>query len=62
VGDAGCLLPLDDPERWAIEMVELLSDTDRRARMAAAGSVRAENWSAVDASARLVDAWREVVS
>lgn len=62
VGDAGCLLPLDDPERWAIEMVELLSDTDRRARMAAAGSVRAENWSAVDASARLMDAWREVVS
>ena len=62
VGDAGTLLPVDDAERWAIEIVDLLGDPDRRARMAAAGAVRAESWAAGDASARLVDAWRDVVS
>ncbi len=62
VGDAGRLLPVDDAERWAVEIIDLLEDPDRRARMAAAGAVRAEAWAAADASARLVDAWRDVVS
>ncbi|MEM9467140.1 MAG: glycosyltransferase family 1 protein [Actinomycetota bacterium] len=62
VGDAGLLLPADDAERWAIEIITLLDDADRRARLAAAGSVRATEWAGEEASDRLVDAWRDVVS
>ncbi|MEM9201885.1 MAG: glycosyltransferase family 1 protein [Actinomycetota bacterium] len=61
-GDAGILLPVDDTERWATEILALLDDPDARAKLAAAGSVRAEMWAAADASARLVEAWREVAS
>ena len=62
VGDAGRLLPADDAERWAIEIINLLDDADQRARLAAAGSVRATEWAGPDASSRLVDAWRDVVA
>ena len=62
VGDAGRLLPVDDTERWAHEILGLLVDDDRRAELAAAGSVQAEAWPAPEASARLVDAWRDVAS
>ena len=61
VGDAGRLLPTDDAERWAIEIITLLDDADQRARLAAAGAVRAAEWAGPDASGRLVDAWRDVV-
>lgn len=62
VGDAGLLLPPDDAERWAIEIITLLDDADQRARLAAAGAVRATEWAGADASARLVGAWRDVVA
>ena len=62
VGDAGLLLPTDDAERWAIEIISLLDDADQRARLAAAGAVRATEWAGPDASARLVGAWRDVIA
>lgn len=62
VGDAGRLLPADDAERWAIEIVTLLDDADQRARLAAAGSVRAAQWAGPDASGRLVGAWRDAAT
>jgi alpha-1,3-rhamnosyl/mannosyltransferase len=62
VGDAGILLPTGDTERWAVEIITLLDDADHRARLAAAGAVRATEWAGPDASGRLVDAWRDVVA
>ncbi|MEM8706360.1 MAG: glycosyltransferase family 1 protein [Actinomycetota bacterium] len=61
VGDAGVLLPVDDVEAWADAIVSLLGKPERRAEMAAAGAVRAEQWSAARAAATLVDAWRDAL-
>lgn len=40
-GDTGCLVPNGDPEAMATALGSLLADSDRRARMGAAGRVRA---------------------
>lgn len=41
VGDAGILLPPDEPEEWSRVMHELIADPERRRELAAAGRARA---------------------
>ncbi len=45
VGDAGILLPPDEPEEWSRVMLELLANPDRRRDLAAAGRARAAEFT-----------------
>jgi glycosyltransferase involved in cell wall biosynthesis len=45
VGDAGIVLPLDDPDAWVAALQSLLHDGDTRQRLIAAGHVRADGFS-----------------
>jgi glycosyltransferase involved in cell wall biosynthesis len=48
VGDAGRLLPVDDPDRWSETMDRLLDNPSEREELARAGYLRARtyDWSA----------------
>ncbi len=45
VGDAGILLPPDEPEEWSRVMQELIADPERRRELAAAGRARAAEYT-----------------
>lgn len=45
VGDAGLVLPLEDPSQWADAIETLLGDPDRRAKLLNAGHARASRFS-----------------
>jgi len=45
VGDAGILLPPDEPEEWSRVMADLLENPDRRRELAAAGRRRAATFT-----------------
>ncbi len=45
VGDAGLVLPLNDPSEWAHQIESLLGDPDRRAKLLNAGHARAARFS-----------------
>ena len=61
VGNAGRLVTDDDVDAWADAILDLLNDSQERARLAAAGLIRAEHWSPPVAAARLVDAWESAI-
>ena len=58
VGDAGILLPPDDPDAWTAAMGHLLDDPDDAARLARAGRSRAADFSWDRAAAALADAYK----
>jgi glycosyltransferase involved in cell wall biosynthesis len=58
VGAAGELLPLDDVDAWAAAMAELLTDDDRRRRLAALGRERVRAWAPGASASALVEAWQ----
>jgi glycosyltransferase involved in cell wall biosynthesis len=61
VGDAGRLLPLDDPDAWAREIHELLQRPEERARLGEAGRRRARSFTWSATAAATVAAYREVI-
>jgi glycosyltransferase involved in cell wall biosynthesis len=58
VGEAGVLVPPDQPGRWTKAMIEMLEDPDQRDRLAEAGRRRAAATSWARSAAATVDAWR----
>jgi glycosyltransferase involved in cell wall biosynthesis len=58
VGEAGLLVPPDQPRRWTAVMTELLERADRRAELAEAGRRRAATTSWARSAAETVAAWR----
>jgi alpha-1,3-rhamnosyl/mannosyltransferase len=57
VGDAGLLLPPDDPSAWSQAMLRLIDDAEQRATLIAAGRIRAEGFRPEVAAAALVAAY-----
>ncbi len=57
VGDAGILLPPDEPDAWAKAIEQLIDDRDERDRLIAAGHVRAARFTAAAAGAALLAAY-----
>jgi len=62
VGDAGILLDPDAPGEWADTMVDLLTNEDRRARLAEAGRARVADMGWDRSAAALVDVWRHALA
>jgi len=58
VGDAGVLLPADDPDPWTSAMLDLLENRARREQLAAAGRARAADFSWAGATGKLLAAYR----
>ena len=58
VGEAGILLPPDEPDAWAKAIEQLIVDGDERDRLIAAGHVRAVRFTAAAAGAALLAAYR----
>jgi len=57
VGDAGILVPPDEPDAWAKAIDQLIVDRDERERLIAAGHVRAARFTAAAAGASLLAAY-----
>lgn len=57
VGDAGILLPPDEPDAWAAAIERLVVDDAERERLIAAGRVRALRFTAASAGAALLAAY-----
>ncbi len=62
VGGAGELVSPDDPEAWADAIRRLLDDEHRRTELAAAGAIRAAEFSADKSAAALMSVWRDAVA
>lgn len=61
VGDAGILLPPDEPEEWSRVMLELLENPDRRRELAAAGRRRAATFTWGRSAGALRGAYRRAL-
>jgi glycosyltransferase involved in cell wall biosynthesis len=57
VGDAGILLPPDEPDAWAKAIEQLIVDGDERDRLIEAGHVRAARFTAAAAGSSLLAAY-----
>jgi glycosyltransferase involved in cell wall biosynthesis len=60
VGDAGLLLPPDDPERWSEAMVRVLEDDELRDRLIGAGQRRAREYDWEASAEVLADVYRRM--
>lgn len=58
VGDAGVVLPIDEPVAWAKAMDALLDDPHHRQQLVEAGRARARRWSWDDTADALAQAYR----
>ena len=61
-GDPAPVVDPSDPAAWAEALDQLLSDTDRRHRVARAGLARVVGRTWEDSAARLEDAWRRLLA
>jgi glycosyltransferase involved in cell wall biosynthesis len=61
-GEAATLLPLDDPQPWADEMLRLLDDETHRQRLSAAGIERAASFDWASVATSLSGVYQEVLS
>lgn len=61
VGDAGMVLPPDDPTSWADTIAMLLSSPEKRAAMVEAGYRQAASFSWDDTARQIADVYRQVL-